>query len=221
MQIARSLVFTCLLLFTAAGLYAQAEVAPFEGTIEYDVRFSGPLSENLKTNEANNRLQMHLKGGDYIVNLIGGRYPKTFMYVNEKDVEFSIDANQRTAYVYSSHTDLNRETKDVPTARFSGKTAEVDGLSCEVFRMKKDDNLFVFFVSDKYQVDLSQFEGKKRAKPFFLVEGLNGRIPLKILRKSEGLTVETKVAKITPREFAPEQFRLPEGFTIDKRDYRP
>lgn len=219
--------FTSILVFLAIiSSYAQdAEYSAFEGTLNYKVVYKGPASENLRTNEANDQLQIHMKDGDYIINLKGGRYPKTFMYVNEKDIEYSINMSEKKAFVYSAHTDMNRETHKstkgkAPIAQYTGKTAEVNGVMCDVYRMKKEEDYFTFFVSDQYVVDLSFFEGKKRAKPFFLVNGLDGRIPLKTIRKTQNLTVVTTVSKITPRTFSAEQFELPADFEVSKRDYR-
>jgi len=38
-------------------------------------------------------------------------------------------------------------------------------------------------VTDAIRVNLEYFEGKKNAKAFFLTKGLDGRIPLKMIRK--------------------------------------
>ncbi len=201
----------------------EAEVAPFEGSITYEVKFTGPNADNLRTNEANNELEIHMKGGNYIINLKGGRYPKTFMYVNQKDIEYSVNVAEKKAFKYSAHTDINREThqQEPPVAEYADKTAEVNGILCDVYHMRKDKDYFTFFVSNQYQVDLADYEGKKRAKPFFLVNGLDGRIPLKIIRKTPDLTVMTTIKNITSREFSMEQFELPADFEISNRDYRP
>lgn len=213
-----------LLCILSTYTYGQGEEVPsFEGTINYEVKFSGAMAENLRVNEANNELLIHMKDGDYIINLKGGRYPKTFMYVNKKDMEYSIDVSEKKAFVYSSHTDLNREThkEKPPIAQYSGKSAEVNGVMCDIYRMKKGDDFFTFFVTDQYRVNIDFFEGKKRAKPLFLVEGLEGKIPLKIIRKTPNLTVITQVKKFTPRSFSTEQFEVPVDFEVSKRDYRP
>ena len=199
----------------------KSEIPFFEGTMNYQVKFSGPVADDLKLNEPNNTLELHIKDGSYIVNLKGGRYPKTFLYLNDKDVEVSINMQEKKAYKYSPHSDLNRENKEIPVAEFTGKTAEVHGTICDLYRMKKENAHFLFYVSDDYRVDLNFYEGKKRAKPFFLVKGLEGRIPLKIVKKTSDLTVITLIKKINPREFDPVQFELPEGFEIGNRDYRP
>lgn len=208
------------ILFTFAQ---EGEISYFEGTITYEVKFSGDAAENLQVNEANDELVIHMKDGDYIINLKGGRYPKTFMYVNKKDIEYSVDVSEKKAYIYSPHTDLNREThkEEPPIAQYTGKSAEVNGIMCDIYRMKKEDDFFTFFVSDQYVADLRFFEGKKRAKPLFLVKGLDGKIPLKIIRKTPNLTVITTVKQFTPRSFSAEQFELPVDFEVSKRDYRP
>jgi hypothetical protein len=216
--------YSIISLFCILFTFAQeGETSYFEGTITYEVKFSGAAAENLQVNEANNELVIHMKDGDYIINLKGGRYPKTFMYVNKKDIEYSVDVSEKKAYIYSSHTDINREThkEEPPIAQNTGKSDEVNGIMCDIYRMKKGDDYFTFFVSDQYVVDLVFFEGKKRAKPLFLVKGLDGKIPLKIIRKTPNLTVVTTVKQFTPRTFSTEQFELPTDFEVSKRDYRP
>lgn len=215
------LCFSILCSLSAFG--QESEIPSFEGTITYEVKFTGPSAENLRVNEANDELVIHMKAGDYIINLKGGRYPKTFMYVNKKDIEYSVNVSEKKAFIYSPHTDLNREThqEEPPVAKFSGKTAEVNNITCDVYQMKKGDDYFTFFVSDQYRVNLDFFEGKKRAKPLFLVPGLDGKIPVKIIRKTPNLTVATTAKQFTPREFSAEQFELPPDFEVSKRDYRP
>lgn len=211
------------LVFTIGSfLIAQnGEIPFFEGTLTYQVKFNGASADAIRMNEPNNELELHIKDGSYIVNLKGGRYPKTFLYLNDRDVEVSINMQEKKAYKYSPHTDLNRENKEVPVAEFADKTAEVFGTTCDVYRMKKDNAYFLFYVSDDYRVDLKFYEDKKRAKPFFLVKGLEGRIPLKIVKKTKDLTVVTLIQNINLREFDKEQFELPKGFEISNRDYRP
>lgn len=211
-------------LIALAPSFAQkTDTSYLEGSISYEVQFSGPSAENLRANEANDELEIHLKDGNYIINLKGGRYPKTFMYLNKNDTEYSVNVSEKKAFKYSAHTDLNRETfeEEPPVAVFAEKTAEVNGIMCDIYHMKKGNDYFSFFVSDQYKVDLKDFEGKKRAMPFFLVAGLEGKIPLKIIRKNPDLTVVTTVKSISPRQFSPEQFELPKDFEISNRDYRP
>lgn len=206
----------------SGGLSAQDY---FEGTMTFSVDFKGELAEMLSQNEPNTKLVMHLKDGDYIVLLQEGRYPKTFLFVADSNYEYSVDQNNRMAYRYSPHNDMNMEThqleRDVDLeAQPTGETAEVNGTTCDVYRLRKPDAVFFYYVSQEYRIDRSKYPDPCRSKASFLVPGLDGRIPLKTVKKTEGLTVTTTLTGVTQREFNPGQFRIPQGFQVKKRDYR-
>lgn len=192
----------------------------FEGALYFKVDTQGPQAEELKLNEPNKEMVMFLREGDYIVQLRGGRYPKTFLYINSEDMEYSVDAQANAAYRLSGHSDLKQEVKVTPLALPTGQQAEVMGVMCDIYRMQRDNANFLLYVSDQYRIDLSRYKGKENAKPLFLVQGLEGRIPLKTVKKEPGLTVSTTVVKIEPKPFSPDQFSLPPGTEIKRRDYR-
>lgn len=213
-----------LILFTFAtsSLFAQDF---FEGTMNFSVKYEGEMAEMLSQNEPNDQLTMHVKDADYIVLLKGGRYPKTFLFVADSNYEYSVDQNNRRAYRYSPHNDINMEThqleRDVDLeAQDTGETEEVNGTICKIYRLRKPEAVFYYYVSDAYLIDRSKFPDPCRSKASFLVAGLEGRIPLKTVRKEKELTVVTTVTGITAREFNPGQFKIPAGFEVKKRDYR-
>lgn len=211
--------FSILVFFSLYSLFFGQN---FNGTIQYKVELKGDIAEQILINEPNNEIEMHIYEGNYIVNLKGGQIPKTFLYNNKKDREFSVDAANQTVYKYNAHEDINRETqKTKPVAVLTEKTAEVMGEMCQVYGMKKDGAVILFFVSDTYRVDTTLFDGKVQAKPNFLVDGLGGRIPLKTIKKQKGLTVITTCSMIKEREFDIEQFVVPADFKVKNRDYRP
>ncbi|MEZ4686133.1 MAG: DUF4412 domain-containing protein [Bacteroidia bacterium] len=210
--------FTLIFSFAISPFFAQS----FSGTLQYTVEMKGPVAEQIMLNEPNNELEMHIFKGNYIVNLKGGRYPKTFLYINKNDHEYSVDAAAGVVYKYNPHEDINRETeKEKPVARPIDKQEEVNGYMCEVYGIKKDGATIFFFVNDKFRVDTTLYDGKVQAKPNFLVPGLGGLIPLKTIKKQDGLTVTTTCTKIEEREFDPSQFQIPEGYEVRNRDYRP
>jgi hypothetical protein len=210
--------FTLLFVIIFAHLFSQS----FSGTVAYTVEMKGPIAEQIGLNEPNNKIEMHIHQGDYIVNLTGGRYPKTYLYINKMDREYSVDASQKVAFKFSAHEDINRETeKEKPVARAIDKQEEVNGYLCEVYGIKKDGATIFFFVNENFRVDTTLFDDKVQAKPNFLVPGLGGLIPLKTIKKQQGLTVTTTCKMIKEREFDPSQFTIPEDFEIRNRDYRP
>lgn len=197
----------------------------FEGTMTFSVDFKGEMAEMLRQNEPNTKLTMHLKDGDYIVLLQEGRYPKTFLFVADSNYEYSVDQNNRAAYRYSLHNDMNMEThqleRDVDLeAQPTGERVQVNGITCDVYRLRKPEAVFFYSVSEEFRVDRSRYPDPCRSKASFLVPGLEGRIPLKTVKKTEGLTVTTTLTGVKQREFNPGQFRIPRGFLVKKRDYR-
>ncbi|MFK7969127.1 MAG: hypothetical protein AB8F95_02115 [Bacteroidia bacterium] len=218
--------FAPTLLLFLLPIFAFAETADsthFNGTVTYTVEMKGPKADYLLLNKPPDKMQMHVFNGDYIINLTGGEIPKTFMYINKHDREFSVDPMNKVAFKFNPHEDLNREThkKEPVAVKLKGKTGVVLGDTCDVYAIKKGESFLYFFVNDKYRVDTTLYKGKVQAKPNFLVKGLGGRIPLKIVRKQEGLMVTTTCTGIKRRDFDKSQFRIPKDFTIRNRDYRP
>ncbi len=220
----RQHIFLILLLAAHAGSYLRAQEPPipyFEGTLQFLVELQGPSAGVIMENEPNNKMQMHLRDGDYIINLYGGKYPKTMMFVADSNYEYTVDMANQFAYRFSPFYDRVRENQEeTATAKATGRTQEIQGVLCEEYQMKHDSTLFTYYVSSEYRIDRSLYPAKPRAKISFLIDGLDGRIPLKTIKKQKGLTVTTTVAKIIRKEFDVEQFRLPPGFTVKQRDYR-
>ena len=68
------------------SLYAQTEQETyFEGSLNYTVEFKGEQAAQLKQNEPNTKVRMFIKDADYIVQLSGGRYPKTFVFIADSN----------------------------------------------------------------------------------------------------------------------------------------
>ena len=215
-------VFILFSLLVSNLIYAQPDAEPFfEGTLSFAVSMKGPQADMLKLNKPNNKMQMHIKEGDYIVNLMGGEYPKTFIFVADSNFEYSMDMANKRAYRFSMHSDMNKEIfKKEFVAKPTGNQVQVNGITCDEYKMKRDEIYFTYYVNDKYRVNIDHYPKTSRAKASFLAKGLDGRIPLKTIKKQRGLTVITEAKKVTRREFDPEQFRIPQGFEVKMRDYR-
>ena len=223
MTLIKSFTIFIFLLGFGFQLSAQQTTAPdyFEGTISFTVQMKGPQAEMLKLNNPNDQLQMHIKDGNYIVNLMGGEFPKTFIFLADSNFEYSMDMTNRRAYRFSMHSDLNKEIyKKELTAKPTGKELEINGIMCQEYRLKRDEIYFTYYVSDKYRINLEHYPENTRAKASFLAEGLGGMIPLRTIKQEKGLTVITDLKKISRREFDPEQFQIPADFIVKNRDYR-
>ncbi|MDX1906337.1 MAG: hypothetical protein SF053_04825 [Bacteroidia bacterium] len=210
-----------LLIITLLVLASADAQSFFEGSLQFEVAYTGPQAATLKENEPNTQLTMHLRAGDYIVLLSGGQAPKTFMFVADSNYEYSIDMANQRAYRNSIYSDQNTgPAPKVETAVATGKQLEVAGVLCEEYQLRTAEAVTLFYVNDQYRVDKTLFPPKPRTKASFLVPGLEGRIPLKTIRKQPDLTVTTTCKKITPRTFDPKQFLIPQGYEVKGRDYR-
>lgn len=211
-----------LLLFglTLLPLGLEAQTTYFEGSLYFEVEMKGPRVEAIKENEPNNKLLMHLRGADYIVQLSGGRYPKTFLFIADSNYEYSVDMANERAFRFSAHTDLNQPEEEAAKAQPTGRQQEVMGIVCEEYRMRREDAEFIYYVHDDYRVNTALYPLKPRAKASFLAAGLEGRIPLMTIKRQQGLIVRTTVKKIVPQTFDPQQFVIPPDFIVKNRDYR-
>lgn len=217
-----------LFLIFFGGVFCQVTYAQdhpyFEGTVSYKVDLKGAQAEILKENQPNTQLVMHIKDGSYISMLKGGENPKTFIFVADSNWEYSVNFSAKVVYKHSRYTDRLkeqiREKKARPKVAATGQVGIVNGIECDIYRVKVDQTYFTYYVSDEYRINPELFPKNIRARPFFLVKGLDGKIPLKVEKKQKGLTVTQTVTKITPQNFSPKQFLIPEDFKFKMRDYR-
>ncbi len=203
------------------GQVASEAQQYFEGTISYEVQLTGADADFIKANEPNTKMDLHLKKGNYIVNLMGGKYPKTFLFIADSNREYLVDASKQSAYRHSTYSDrINEQQEENPVAKPTGKQVKVNGVLCDIYLLKQLDTYFAYYVNDEYRVDESYFPDSSNSNASFLVKGLEGRIPLKTIKKQQRLTVTTTCTAIKPREFDPREFMIPPDFRIFNRDYR-
>jgi len=211
-----------LLVLCICSLYAQedvfqAPVPPFEGLISYKVKIKGPKAAILQENEPPTRMDLYIQGNRFLVNEHGGALPVSRLYDPDRDWIFVLDPRFKIAYKYEKY---RKKPENYP-ATYTGQTDTLLGIPVYVFQVKKPDEEILYYVSPKYRVDLALFRGKKRAIAFFLNEGLYGAIPLKMLRKQEGLTIEVTAISIRPMKLDPESMKVPKGYKIGGYDPRP
>ena len=177
-------------------LFAQSSAPSFfEGSLMFNIELKGPEAEMLKRNEPNDKMQMHFKDGDFIVNLQGGRYPKTFLYIADSNRQYTVDFTNQLAYRYSGHADMSRKNERRTKAMPTSKTAMVNGIPCRIYRMRTGNTFFSYYVNDDYRIDRSAYPKYSRAKASFLAPGLEGRIPLKTIKRQKNITVITTLSK--------------------------
>lgn len=204
------------LLFCALDAGAQAS---FEGTLSYAIRVSGKEAQAFLQNEPPTKMDLHIKEGNYIINLSGGRIPRTMLFISDSNETYIVDAANRRAFKETYYVDT---VKTVPTAIATGKTLDIKGIACKEYVVEKPQlqEKVYYYVNDQYRVDLSLYQGKTEAKTDFLTHGLEGRIPLRKVMKTALLTTELDLISVKKTTHAPENFRIPEGFKIKKRDPR-
>lgn len=200
----------------SAAAYAQES---FEGSVSYVIRLTGKGAQDLMINEPPTKMDMHIKADNYIINLSGGRIPRTFLFIADSNETYVVDAANRRAFRRTYYEDT---TSYVPQAVPTGQKANVKGYDCQEFKVTRTDRkeVILYYVSDQFRVDTTLFEGKKDAKADFLTEGLGGRIPLKKVIKTPDLTTEIELTSIKSIQHDDANFKIPEGFKIRMRDPR-
>jgi hypothetical protein len=191
----------------------------FEGTVSYAIRVSGKDAQAFLENEPPKKMDIHIKKGNYIISLSGGRIGRTMLFIADSNETYIIDAANRRAFKETYYLDT---VKTVPTAVPTGKTVDIKGIACKEFLVDKPQTMekVYYYVNDLYKVDLSLFAGKTEAKTDFLTKGLEGRIPLRKVMKTATLTTELDLMSVKKVVHDDENFKIPAGFKIKKRDPR-
>lgn len=202
-----------------APVQSHAQQPSFEGSVSYTIRLTGKAADELLTNEPPKKMDLHVKEDNFIINLSGGRIPRTFLFIGDSSETYIIDMGNRRAYKRTYFEDTVAVS---PKAEPTGVTAEVKGHTCQEYKATYTDRkeIVLFYVTDEYRVDPALFEGKKDAKADFLVEGLEGRIPLKKVIKTPELVTEIELVSIKATTHDIANFRIPKGFILRKRDPR-
>lgn len=218
------------LFLTVGNMFGQplAEGQPyFEGTLEYKVSVDGAEKQAILDNQPNNLMMMHVKKGNYIVNLAGGMYPKTFMFLADSSYEYSMDMKNKRAFrvsTFNHYKPMWMRPPAVETDKSEKITLKVGKVSqtvdCKIYEVKTDTSFTQIWVSDKFVANTSYYKEEKRAQANFLIQGLEGKIPLKTVKKEKGLITTITIATITPRKFEDNQFTIPADFDILRRDRR-
>lgn len=206
----------CLLL---APVQSYAQQPSFEGSVTYSIRLSGKGADEMLTNEPPKKMDLHIKEDNFIINLSGGRIPRTFLFIGDSSETYIVDAGNRRAY---KRTYFEDTTATSPKAVPTGLTAVVKGYTCQEYKATYTDRkeIVMFYVTDEFRVDPKLFESKKDAKADFLVEGLEGRIPLRKVIKTPEVVTEIELVSITATQHDIANFRIPQGFVLRKRDPR-
>jgi hypothetical protein len=200
------------------GATTQAQ-GSFEGSVSYAIRVTGKDAQVFLENEPPKKLDLHIKEDNYIINLSGGRIARTMLYIGDSNDTYIIDAANRRAFKETYYVDT---VKTVPIAVATGKLVDIKGIACKEFMVDKpktQEKIF-YYVNDLYRVDLALYVGKTEAKADFMTKGLEGRIPLRKVIKTPSLTTELDLMSIKKAVHDPENFLVPKGFKLKKRDPR-
>ncbi len=205
-----------ILLWAQGGAYKPFQY--FEGSIVYDVYYYGKDQTFFDNNEVPRKVTFHIKDGNYIVHLWEARFPTTRLYIADSDKTYILDLKNHRAFTKEKVKPVRPKK---PAKPIIGDTLVILGVLTQAYKVEKENGEEItYYVSDLYRVNLAFFEGKRNATAHFLTPGLEGRIPLKIIRKHNGNTIEITAIQIKPRKFNPKQFTLPPGIKILGYDFR-
>ena len=216
-RVERMSLFALSLVLFIQTAHSQSEF--FEGSFEYNIVMSGKHASYIMENEPNNKMMVHMKDNRFIVNLGGGRIPRTMLYVPDSNQTYIVDMPNKRMFLHTYFIDTD---SIVPTATLTEKSETIKGHECQVYKVlkPKDKTVVYYYVCDEFKMDVTKFDGHEGAKADFLTKGLEGKIPLKKVIKSPNLTTTITVFRIVPQEFKEELFYIPPGFTLKKRDPR-
>jgi hypothetical protein len=220
-----------LVLFGYKFLLAQNEMGKlyegtpdyFEGLIKYNIEVTGikgvpsKESQEFLAKKPCLNMDMYFKDGDFIINMYNGEFPTTRLFIADSNRTYTIDVPNQRAFRFEQY---EPESSTPPTALATGKKLVVAGVECEEYKVEKPNRTILYYVSDKYRVNTKLFKGKTRAYASFLTKGLNGRIPLKTIQKTNNLQITTTATKIQPQKLQKEQFRIPNGWKVSGLDLR-
>ncbi|MCX7606632.1 MAG: hypothetical protein N2170_05125 [Bacteroidia bacterium] len=211
----------CVALVIGGFLRAQGEAfrassPPFEGLIIYKVKARGEVAEVLKENNPPTEMQLYLQRNRFLINEAGADFAVSRLYDPDSDWVYVLDPKLKRAFKYEKY---RKKAKNYP-ARYIGDSLQILGNWCYAFQVKKPDEEIIYYVSPKYRADVASFAGKKRAQAFFLNEGLYGAIPLKMIRKRQGLIIEVTAVRLQPMRLDPESLKIPKGYQVWGYDYR-
>lgn len=207
-----------LLTLLSAG-QAQGQ-ASFEGSISYAIRLSGKDAQELMTNDPANILDMHIKEDNFIVHLSGGRIPRTFLFIGDSNHTYVVDAATRRAYKRTYY--VEDTTIAPPVAEPTGKQIVIKGYQCDEYKVvrPREKVTTLYYVTDAVRVNTDLYAGKDKAKADFMTKGLDGRIPLRKIIKTPGLTTEIDMRSVKARKLEKENFLIPASFKLKGRDPR-
>jgi hypothetical protein len=189
----------------------------FEGTIKYRIDLTGVDAPNYIMMKPPQKMDLHIKGNNFVINLYEGQFPDTKLFIGDSDRVYTIDMKNKIIF----KNDKFYSTDTIPpVATFTGDSARVNNEMCEIYKVKKNGEYITYYVSNKYKVNTELYADTKNADIHFLTKGLDGRIPLKIIRKTENLTITSTYFALEPKTLDQVNFMLPEGFTYKKRDNR-
>ncbi len=191
----------------------------FEGSFSYAIRVSGKEAQSFLENEPPKKMDFHIKEDNYIITLSGGRIARTMLFIGDSNETYIVDATNRRAFKETYYVDT---VKTVPFAVATGKLVDIKGIACKEFLVDKPkiQEKIYYYVNDQYKVDMALYNGMTEAKADFMTKGLDGRIPLRKVIKTPLITTELDLMSVKKTVHDPENFQIPKGFKIKKRDPR-
>lgn len=204
----------------AQGGTLKAEKA-FEGKISYDVSYSGSAAEDFQIMNPPKKMDMLFKDGDFIIHMYGGAFPKTLLYINDSNRTYVIDLEKDQAYRGEKY---KRKFKTALKATPTGDSLKILNHWCYGYKVTRPANpklkmtasTITLYITGKYRVNLELFKGKGRSQAHFLLDGLQGCIPLKVITQEEYLTTTSVATLVRAAKFKTEDFRLPPGIKVRK-----
>lgn len=198
--------------------FSKPDVPEFEGTINYSIAITGKNAKGFAADEPIQKMDQHYRKGDFIIQLYEGSFPTSILYILDSNKVYYIDAANKRYFLKDKYQYTKKDT--IPIAVKKPEEQIILGHKCSTWEVTKGSETTTYYVSDKIYVDISHFKKKPRTKAIFLIKGLDGRIPLKTIRKTPDLTITTTATRLLPKALDIQNFRIPKDFKRHIRDWR-
>lgn len=203
----------------------------FEGSIFFNVNVSGPMAHKVKEISSIERMVWHMKGASYIIITIPKQKPQpqrnqptttteentTRMYIADSNELYTLDLRNRRAFLREHAPE---KVGTIPTATPISDSVEVAGFMCYGYQVQKKNQTVTYYVCPQFRINPALFKDKNESRIAYVTKGLDGYIPLKIIKASKNLTTTITATQVQQRELDDREFRIPPGFKIEPFDYR-
>ncbi len=207
------LTFISILLFVFPTLL-QAQ--SFEGVVTYKYKFkdkTGFLKPKDVKKLYGTQQKFYFKKDKY-KNLLNGESQITETYLN--DTLYITNKTVRAVMWVNAA----KNTGKVISHSITKKAAVIDGVSCDLLKVRTSEGTIEYYFNSKYKIDREQFANHNYQYRAFCLEMTDGAIPLKFVFNTKKSYLEITCTDIQALNVAESVFDLPTGVAYIQKPKR-